>query len=141
MGRGLCSVEHKSEQMLLQLRMQLEKDRHTSIRRTTILSVAKKIWTHLALIVPYLSNKYNIYQKDLEITKLINAQKTNLYNKIKQKYLHSKLYKFTENPLSDCGASSLWLKKRNIKICNEVVLCFLQDRNLFFWRKSQLFPL
>ncbi|KAL6120372.1 hypothetical protein NUSPORA_02906 [Nucleospora cyclopteri] len=52
MGRGLCSVEHRSEQMLLQLRMQLEKDRHTSIRRATILSVGKKIWTHLALIVP-----------------------------------------------------------------------------------------
>ncbi|KAL6120273.1 hypothetical protein NUSPORA_03026 [Nucleospora cyclopteri] len=54
MGRGLCSVEHRSEQMLLQLRMQLEKDRHTSIRRATILSVGKKIWTHLALVVPYL---------------------------------------------------------------------------------------
>ncbi|KAL6120310.1 hypothetical protein NUSPORA_02974 [Nucleospora cyclopteri] len=52
MVRGLCSVEHRSEQMLLQLRMQLEKDRHTSIRRATILSVGKKVWTHLALIVP-----------------------------------------------------------------------------------------
>ncbi|KAL6122426.1 hypothetical protein NUSPORA_00560 [Nucleospora cyclopteri] len=96
MGRGLCSVEHRSEQMLLQLRMQLKKVQNTLIRRVTILSVGKKIWTCLALIVPYLSNSYNINQQDLEITKLINAQKTNLYNKINQKYLHSKLYKFAE---------------------------------------------
>ncbi|KAL6120415.1 hypothetical protein NUSPORA_02860 [Nucleospora cyclopteri] len=99
MGKGLCSLEHRSEQMLLQLKMQLEKDRHTSIRRATILSVGKKIWTHLALIVPYLSNKYNINQQNLEITKLINARKTNLYNKINEKYLHSKLHKCAENEL------------------------------------------
>ncbi|KAL6120569.1 hypothetical protein NUSPORA_02680 [Nucleospora cyclopteri] len=81
MGRGLCSVEHKSEQMLLQLRMQLEKDRHTSIKRKTILSVGKKIWTHLALIVPYLSNKYNIGHLEIELPILLDAQKTNLYEK------------------------------------------------------------
>ncbi|KAL6122251.1 hypothetical protein NUSPORA_00718 [Nucleospora cyclopteri] len=136
MGRGLCLVEHRSEQMLLQLRMQLEKDRHASRRRETINTVGKKIWTHLALIVPYLSNKYNINQQDLEITKLINAQKTNLYNKIKQKYLHSKLYKCAENELVDLEGSSIWLKKGNIKAVDEAALCFLQDRNLFYGEKT-----
>ncbi|KAL6120352.1 hypothetical protein NUSPORA_02930 [Nucleospora cyclopteri] len=81
--------------------MQLEKNRHTLIIRATILSVGKKIWSYLTLIVPYLSNKYNINQQDLEIIKLINAQKTNLNNKTKQKYLHSKLYKCDENELVD----------------------------------------
>ncbi|KAL6121910.1 hypothetical protein NUSPORA_01121 [Nucleospora cyclopteri] len=135
MSRGLCSVEHRSEQMLLQLRMQLEKDRHTSIRRATILCVGKKIWTNLTLIVLYLSSKYNINQQDLEITKLINIQKTNLYNKIKHKYLHSKLCKCAENELVDLKGSSIWLKKGNIKVVDEAVLCFFQDRNLFYGKK------
>ncbi|KAL6120599.1 hypothetical protein NUSPORA_02645 [Nucleospora cyclopteri] len=111
-----------SEQMLLQLRMQLEKNRHTSIIRAAILSVGKKIWTHLALIVPYLSNKYNINQQDLEITKLINAQKTNLYNNIKQKILHSKLYKCAENELVDFEGYYIWFKKGNIKAVDEAAL-------------------
>ncbi|KAL6122413.1 hypothetical protein NUSPORA_00543 [Nucleospora cyclopteri] len=81
LGRRLCLVEPRSKQMLLQLRMQLEKDRHTSIRRTTIVSVGKKIWSHLALIVPCLVNKFNINQQDPEITMLINAQKTSLITK------------------------------------------------------------
>ncbi|KAL6120331.1 hypothetical protein NUSPORA_02953 [Nucleospora cyclopteri] len=115
--------------------MQLEKNRHTLIIRATILSVGKKIWTHLALIVPYLSNKYNINQQDLEITKLINAQKTNLYNKIKQKYLHSKLYKCAENELVDFEGYYIWLKKGNIKAVDEAALYFLQDRNLFYGEK------
>ncbi|KAL6120421.1 hypothetical protein NUSPORA_02855 [Nucleospora cyclopteri] len=88
MGKRLYSIKHRSEQMLHQLRMQLEKDRHSLIRRATILTVGNKIWTHLTLIVPYLLNNYNMNQQNLEFTKLINAQKTNLYNKIKQNYLY-----------------------------------------------------
>ncbi|KAL6120434.1 hypothetical protein NUSPORA_02839 [Nucleospora cyclopteri] len=73
--------------------------------------------------------------QDLEITKLKNAQKTNLYNKIKQKYLHSKLYKYAENELVDHKGSSIWLKKGNIKAVDEAALCFLQDRNFFYGEK------
>ncbi|KAL6121735.1 hypothetical protein NUSPORA_01322 [Nucleospora cyclopteri] len=102
--------------MLLQLRMQLEKDRHSLIRRATIFSVGKKIWTHLTLIVPYLLNNYNMNQQDLEFTKLKNAQKTNVYNKIKQKYLHSKLYKCGENKWVDLERTFIWFKKGNIKL-------------------------
>ncbi|KAL6122446.1 hypothetical protein NUSPORA_00483 [Nucleospora cyclopteri] len=35
MGRGLCSVEQRSEQMLLQLKTQFEKEHHRSIRKAT----------------------------------------------------------------------------------------------------------
>ncbi|KAL6120485.1 hypothetical protein NUSPORA_02784 [Nucleospora cyclopteri] len=52
------------------------------------------------------------------------------------KILHSKLYKCAENSLVDCEASSLWLKKGNIKARDEATLCFLQDRNLFYGNKS-----
>ncbi|KAL6122029.1 hypothetical protein NUSPORA_00983 [Nucleospora cyclopteri] len=104
MGRGLCSVEQRSEQMLLQLKTQFEKDRHRSIRRATILSVEKKKSSHLALIIPYLSNKYNIGHLEIELPILLDAQKKYLYNKIKDKTLHSKLYKCAENPLVDCEA-------------------------------------
>ncbi|KAL6120406.1 hypothetical protein NUSPORA_02870 [Nucleospora cyclopteri] len=36
----------------------------------------------------------------------------------------------------DCEASSLWLKKGNIKARDEAALCFLQDRDLFYGNKS-----
>ncbi|KAL6120287.1 hypothetical protein NUSPORA_03001 [Nucleospora cyclopteri] len=59
-----------------------------------------------------------------------------LYNKIKEKFLHSKFYKCAENPLVDCEASSLWLKKGNLKVRDEAALCLLQDPTLFHINKS-----
>ncbi|KAL6121681.1 hypothetical protein NUSPORA_01370 [Nucleospora cyclopteri] len=114
MGRGLCSVEQRSDKMLLQLKTQFEKDRHRIIRRATILSVEKKKSSHLALIIPYLSNKYNISHLEIELPILVDAQKKYLYNKIK-KNLHLKLYKYAKNPVVDCEASSIWLKKEILK--------------------------
>ncbi|KAL6120835.1 hypothetical protein NUSPORA_02360 [Nucleospora cyclopteri] len=137
MGRGLCSAEQRSEKMLLQLKTQSEKDRHRSIQRATILSVKKNESSHLAFIIPYLSNKYNIGH--LEILKShisMTKKRKYLCNKIKEKFLHSKLYKCAENSLVDCEASSLWLKKGNIKARDEAALYFLQDRNLFYGNKS-----
>ncbi|KAL6121020.1 hypothetical protein NUSPORA_02140 [Nucleospora cyclopteri] len=121
--------------MLLQLKTQFEKDRHRSIRRATIFSVEKKK-SYLALIIPSLSHKYNIGHLEIELLILLDAQKKYLYNKIKDISLHLKLYKCAETLLVDCEASSLWLKKGNIKACNEAALCFLQDRNLFYGNKS-----
>ncbi|KAL6121045.1 hypothetical protein NUSPORA_02099 [Nucleospora cyclopteri] len=109
--------------MLLQLKTQFEKDRHRSIRRTTILSVKKNKSSHLAFIFPYLSNKYNIGHLEIELSILMDAQKKYLYNKIKEKFLYLKFNKCAENPLVDCKVSSILLKKGNIKACNEAVLC------------------
>ncbi|KAL6122158.1 hypothetical protein NUSPORA_00823 [Nucleospora cyclopteri] len=122
--------------MLLQLKTQFEKDRNKLIGRTTTLSVEKKMF-YLVLSIPYLSNKYNIGH--LEIIKShisMTKKRKYLYNKIKEKFLHSKLYKCVENPLVDCKASSLWLKKGNIKAHDKAALCFFQDRNLFYGNKS-----
>ncbi|KAL6121091.1 hypothetical protein NUSPORA_02046 [Nucleospora cyclopteri] len=59
-----------------------------------------------------------------------------VYYKIKKMFLLSKLYKSAKTPLIDCEASSLWLKKRNIKARDEAALYFLQERNLFNGNKS-----
>ncbi|KAL6120540.1 hypothetical protein NUSPORA_02711 [Nucleospora cyclopteri] len=112
MDRGLCSVEQRSEQMLLQLKTQFEKDRHRSIRRATILSVEKKKSSHPALIISYLSNKYNIVHLKILKPHIFRTKKRKyLYNKIKDKILHSKLYKCAENSLVGCESTFLWLKK------------------------------
>ncbi|KAL6121944.1 hypothetical protein NUSPORA_01052 [Nucleospora cyclopteri] len=79
MSRRLCSVEQRTKQMLLQLKTQFEKDRHRSIRRATILSVEKKKSSHLALIIPYLSNKYNIGHLKILKSHISMTKKENTY--------------------------------------------------------------
>ena len=74
MGRGLQSVEQKSEHMLLQLKT----SEHISTRRAAILKVEMDNQTHLSKIESYLKIKYSIGE----------AQKQTLYNEIKKKKLH-----------------------------------------------------
>ncbi|TBU20728.1 reverse transcriptase [Hamiltosporidium tvaerminnensis] len=83
LGRGLHSVEFKSEHMLLQFLDCLKKHKDTSTRRAAILK------------------------------KLEEAQLANLYNEIKNRKLHSKLYSARNNEL--------------VK-----VFCYIHDRNVFW---------
>src|ERR1700722_12178996 len=69
MGRGLQSVEHKSEQMLLQLKTTLSRYQSISTRRAAILKVEMDNQTHLSKIV---KRKYSMSEdpapKSLETT-------------------------------------------------------------------------
>jgi hypothetical protein len=42
LGRGLCNIEHKSENMLLELNKALERSKNVSLRRAAILTAVKK---------------------------------------------------------------------------------------------------
>ncbi|KAL6121391.1 hypothetical protein NUSPORA_01692 [Nucleospora cyclopteri] len=46
----------------------------------------------------------------------MDAQGKDLYNKIKEKFLHSKLYRCLKNSLRNCVTSSLLLKKEILKL-------------------------
>ncbi|TBU13379.1 hypothetical protein CWI38_0451p0030 [Hamiltosporidium tvaerminnensis] len=122
-GRGLHSVELRSEHMLLQLLDCLEK--------TAILKVENKNKTHLALIKGFLKVKYRLAE---EVTKksLEEAQLPKLYNEIENRKLHSKLYNARKNELVSVSDSSRWLKRGNIRPRNEAVFCYIQDRNVFW---------
>ena len=126
LGRGLQSVEHKSEQMLLQLKT----SEHISTRRVTILKVEKDNQTHLSKIDSYLKIKYGM-SEDPTPKSLGEAQKESLYNEINKKKLHEKLYRAKANPIISLEDSSTWLKHGNMKPRDEASFCNLQDRNMF----------
>ncbi|TBU11401.1 hypothetical protein CWI38_1226p0020, partial [Hamiltosporidium tvaerminnensis] len=131
LGRGLHSVELRSEHMLLQLLDCLEKSKEISTRRAAILKVENNNKTHLALIKGFLKVKYRLVE---EITKksLEEAQLAKLYNEIEKRKLHSKLYNARKNELVSVSDSSRWLKRGNIRPRNEAVFCYIQDRNVFW---------
>ncbi|TBU12087.1 reverse transcriptase, partial [Hamiltosporidium tvaerminnensis] len=114
LGRGLHSV-----------------DKEISTRRAAILKVENNNKTHLALIKGFLKVKYRLVE---EVTKksLEEAQLAKLYNEIEKRKLHSKLYKARKNELLSVSGSSRWLKKGNIRPRNEVVFCYIQNRNVFW---------
>ncbi|TBU19116.1 hypothetical protein CWI38_0219p0010, partial [Hamiltosporidium tvaerminnensis] len=131
LGRGLHSVELRSEHMLLQLLDCLEKSKEISTRRAAILKVENNNKTHLALIKGFLKVKYRLAE---EVTKksLEEAQLAKLYNEIEKRKLHSKLYNARKNELVSVSDSSRWLKRGNIRPRNEAVFCYIQDRNVFW---------
>lgn len=77
-----------------------------------------------ALIVPYLATRYNIQGEVMKET-LEVAQKSYLYNEIKSKTRHEKLYRAASNKLVDLESSSLWQTKGNISTKEEAHLCYL----------------
>ncbi|TBU20730.1 hypothetical protein CWI38_0028p0020 [Hamiltosporidium tvaerminnensis] len=93
LGRGLHSVELRSEHMLLQL------------LDSAILKVENDNKTYLALIKDFLQVKYGMAEE------LYNARK---------------------NELVCVSDSSRWLKRGNIRLRNEAVFCYIQDRNVFW---------
>ncbi|TBU11275.1 hypothetical protein CWI38_1288p0020 [Hamiltosporidium tvaerminnensis] len=131
LGRGLHSVEFKSEHMLLQLLDCLEKHKYTSTRRAAILKVENNNKTHLSLIKNFLKIKYGL-EEEVTKKKLEEAQHANLYNEIKNRKLHSKLYSARNNELVSVNDSSRWLKKGSVRPRDEAVFCYIQDRNVFW---------
>ncbi|TBU10503.1 hypothetical protein CWI38_1715p0040, partial [Hamiltosporidium tvaerminnensis] len=131
LGRGLHSVELRSEHMLLQLLDCLEKSKEISTRRAAILKVENNNKTHLALIKGFLKVKYRLVE---EVTKksLEEAQLAKLYNEIEKRKLHSKLYNARKNELVSVSDSSRWLKRGNIRPRDEAMFCYIQDRNVFW---------
>ncbi|TBU11332.1 hypothetical protein CWI38_1262p0010, partial [Hamiltosporidium tvaerminnensis] len=123
LGRGLHSVELRSEHMLLQLLDCLEK--------TAIIKMENNNKTHLAIIKGFLKVKYRLVE---EVTKksLGEAQLAKLSNEIEKRKLHSKLYNARKNELVNVSDSSRWLKRGNIRPLNEAVFCYIQDRNVFW---------
>ncbi|TBU10378.1 reverse transcriptase [Hamiltosporidium tvaerminnensis] len=65
-------------------------------------------------------------------SKLEEAQIANLYNEIKNRKLHSKLYSARNNELVSVIDSSRWLKKGSVRPRDEAVFCYIQDRNVFW---------
>ncbi|KAI4293362.1 hypothetical protein PAPHI01_2636, partial [Pancytospora philotis] len=79
LGRGLASVEHRSEQMLLQMHHTLAKRAPLSTRCSAILKVERESKTHLGTIVEFLRAKYKLGD-ECEITpeQLTEAQRSAL---------------------------------------------------------------
>ncbi|TBU16705.1 hypothetical protein CWI38_0293p0020 [Hamiltosporidium tvaerminnensis] len=107
LGRGLHSVELRSEHMLLQL------------LDSAILKVVNNNKTHLALIKGFLKVKYRLVE---EVTKksLEEAQLAKLYNEIKKRKLLLKLYNARKNEL----------------VCHEMKLCSAISRMEMYSREA-----
>ena len=136
LGRGLCNIEHKSENMLLELYKALEKSKEASLRRAAILKVEKENATHLALIINYLKTKYK-FNESFTSKDLCEAQFKSLLVDIKSKQCHERLFRACDHELVDIKDSGIWLKKGNIRPRDEAAYCFLQDRNIFLGEKVQ----
>ncbi|TBU13754.1 hypothetical protein CWI38_0345p0030 [Hamiltosporidium tvaerminnensis] len=130
LGRGKHSFEFKSEHMLLKLLDFLEKHKDTSTRRAAILKVENNNKTYLSLIKNFLKIKYGL-EEVVAKKKLEEAQLANKYNEIKNRKLHSKLYSARNNELVSVNDSSRWLKKGSVKLRDEAVFCYIQNRNVF----------
>ncbi|MCB1712868.1 MAG: hypothetical protein KDH96_10425 [Candidatus Riesia sp.] len=137
LGRGLCSIEHRSEHMLLELKKTLEKSEKISLRRAAILKVERDCVSHLALIMNFLEMKYKMNFEIATAKQLCEAQIKKLITDIKEKNCHKRLFNVCEHELADLKESSKWLTKGNLKPRDEAAYCFLQDRNVFFGEKSQ----
>jgi hypothetical protein len=136
LGRGLCKIEHKSEQMLFELNKSLERSSIASLRRAAILKVEKDNSTHLALIQSYLVAKYKL-NESLTSKSLCEAQYKSLIVEIKAKECHERLFRVCDHELADVKDSATWLTKGNMKPRDEGAYCFLQDRNMFFGERVQ----
>jgi hypothetical protein len=84
LGRGLCNIEHKSENMLLELNKALEGSKYVSLRTAAILKVEKDNSTHIALIDSYIQAKYRI-EEPITSKNLCEAQMKSLLVDIKEK--------------------------------------------------------
>ena len=130
LGRGLCSAEFRSEQMLLDLKGNLQRFENISTRRAAILKVELDSKSHMSVIEDYIKIKYNLTELPTQKS-LGEAQKKSLFNEIGMKTNHQKLFNLKSNTHASVTGSSMWLKHGNIKADEEGRLCGLQDRNLF----------
>lgn len=128
LGRGLHSIEMRSEQMLLQLWDALQKG--TGTRRAAITRIEVQRSSHLSLIRAYLAIRYR--KEALNQKTLKEAQKEHWYSENKKRILHSKLYRARNNEMVDLLGSSTWLRAGNVAPRDEGAFCLVQDRNLFW---------
>ncbi|KAF9762620.1 hypothetical protein NGRA_1887 [Nosema granulosis] len=122
LGRGLHSVELKSESMLLELYRTLNEAKHSSLRRAAILKNEMESKSHLSQIEAFLLTKYNIEGK-MTLENLKEAQKIRLYSDIKGKTYHSKLFRAQVHEMANVKASSTWLQKVNNQARSEGIFC------------------
>ncbi|EQB60357.1 hypothetical protein NAPIS_ORF02072 [Vairimorpha apis BRL 01] len=136
MGRGLACVEHRSENMLLNMYNSLSAARNSSLRRAAILKVEEDNKSHLSQIVGYLMTKYKL--AGIVTPKvLIVAQFEMLNNEIKKRTNHGKLFKARDHELVSIRDSSTWLMKGNNQARSKATYCFLQDRKIFCGQEGQ----
>ncbi|EQB62346.1 hypothetical protein NAPIS_ORF00061 [Vairimorpha apis BRL 01] len=91
LGRGLNSVELKSERMLFQLNNTLKSNQELFLRRKAILKIESNGNTHLSKIEGFLKCKYNI-EGPVTIKLLDEAQKSSLYNKNRPFDIHQGIF-------------------------------------------------
>jgi hypothetical protein len=108
--RGLCNIEHKSENLLLELNKALERSKNVSLRRAAILKVEEDNSTHLALIDSYIKTKYKI-EEPITSKNLCEAQMKSLLVDIKEKECLKRLYRVCDHELADVKDSAIWLTK------------------------------
>lgn len=84
LGRGLLTIEHKSETILLQLSENLTAREGISKRRATIMKVEKDNKTHLSVIQKFLEIRYEI-EGTITQEKLKEAQFNTLISEINSK--------------------------------------------------------
>ncbi|KAF7684152.1 hypothetical protein TCON_0653 [Astathelohania contejeani] len=119
MGRGLHSVEMKSECMLFQPWKTLEKYKNISSRIAAILKVEEQEKTQLSLIKNYLRLRYSL--EDVSVKSVINAQRNSLYGKINNKKLYEKLYRARLNDQINLKDFSTWMTHGNNNPCAEAL--------------------
>ena len=83
LGRGLHCLEHRSEAMLLNLYLKLKSEEGLGTRRDAVLKVERDKKSHLALILPYLAEKYA--SADINPKELASLQNKILYSEIQKK--------------------------------------------------------
>ena len=82
MGRGLACVEHRSENMLLNMYSSLDESKNSSLKRAAILKVKEDSKSHLSQVVGYLRTKYHL-EALVRPKVLCKTQSLSLYNEIK----------------------------------------------------------
>ncbi|KAF9748554.1 hypothetical protein NGRA_3491, partial [Nosema granulosis] len=112
LGKGLVSIEHRSESMLLNMYSSLWGSRNSSLRRAAILKVEEETKSHLSQILGYLKTKYGL-EGIITQKMLLESQRGKLYNEIKTRTTHGKLLKARDHEIVSINGSSTWLFKGN----------------------------
>ena len=134
-GRGLACVVDKAELMLYKSYQALNE----SPSSRPLIEFERDSLTRLGLINEHLKGKYELTDEQINEKTIQDKQKEMRMARIKEKRMHSILFKDDDN-IYDKKFSSLWLSKGNISPQQEGMLSKLQDRNLFFGGQSTKCP-
>lgn len=127
-GRGVKSIVHRSEKMLLKMNTDFKNSCMT--RRKFIMANEKNRGSMLANIDALLKTKYNLNVDELKhITRLEERQIKELKTTIDEKVIHGLFFKDWEN--MDRLRSSTWIVCGMTNPFQESLWMNMQDRNLF----------